>query len=81
MAESKVTSKYQITIPKEIRKRYELKEGDRLILLPFGNRILLEKKKTARLAEELPLRIKAGKVEDVHQWRELAKKQAEKRSG
>lgn len=81
MVESKVTSKYQITIPKEIRKRYELEEGDHLIVTPFGDKIILEKKKKARLAEKLPLKIKAVKVEDVHQWRELAKKKAGKRSG
>ncbi len=28
---SKVTSKYQITIPKEIRKQYEIKAGDILV--------------------------------------------------
>lgn len=79
MVESKLTSKYQITIPKEIRKMYEIKEGDQVIFLPFGDKIILEKKRKAKLAEELPLRIKVAAVEDVHRWRTLAREEAKKR--
>ncbi len=81
MAESKLTSKYQVTIPKNIREMYELKEGDPLLFLPFGDKIILEKKRKIKLAETLPLKIKTTKVEDVHTWRELAKKRAMKRGG
>ena len=79
MVESKTTSKYQITIPKKIRKRYQIKEGDEVMFLPFGDRIILEKKRKVKLAEELPLKIEVAKVGDVHEWRELAKEEAMKR--
>jgi len=81
MPESKVTSKFQVTIPKEIRKMYDLKEGDHLLFLPHGDRIILEKKQTRKLTEALPLKIKVEKVEDVHLWREMARKEAKKRVG
>ncbi len=81
MPESKVTSKFQVTIPKEIRNMYDLKEGDHLLFLPHGDRIILEKKQTRKLTEALPLKIKVEKVEDVHLWREMARKEAKKRVG
>ena len=79
MVEAKLTSKHQITIPKELRKMFEIKRGDRLIFLPFGDKIILEKKRKVKLADELPLKIKVAKVENVHEWRELAKEEAKKR--
>lgn len=79
MPESRITSKYQVTIPREIRERYDIKEGDTLLFLPLGDRIILEKKRKVKLAEELPLQIKVEKLRDVHEWRELAKRQAMKR--
>lgn len=79
MVERKLTSKYQITIPKEIRKMFEIKGGDRLIFLPFGDKIILEKKREVKLADELPLKIKVTKVEDVHEWRKLATEEVKKR--
>jgi len=81
MSESKVTSKFQVTIPKEIRNMYDLKEGDHLLFLPHGDRIILEKKQTRKLTEALPLKIKVEKVKDVHLWREMARKEAKKRVG
>jgi AbrB family looped-hinge helix DNA binding protein len=81
MPESKVTSKFQVTIPKEIRNMYDLKEGDHLLFLPHGDRIILEKKQTRKLTEALPLKIKVEKVTDVHLWREMARKEAKKRVG
>jgi AbrB family looped-hinge helix DNA binding protein len=80
MAESKLTSKYQVTIPKEIREMYQIKEGDRLIFLPLGDKIIMEKKREVRLSRELPLKIKVPKIKDVHEWREMAKKEAAKRA-
>lgn len=80
MAESKLTSKYQVTIPKEIREMYQLKEGDRLVFLPSGNKIVVEKKREARLSRELPLKMKVPRIKDVHEWREMAKKGAAKRA-
>jgi AbrB family looped-hinge helix DNA binding protein len=78
MVESRITSKYQITIPKKIRERYQIKEGDEVIFLPFGDKILLEKKKPARLSQDLPLERRFPKVKDVHEWREVAKERVKK---
>ncbi|MDI6654979.1 MAG: AbrB/MazE/SpoVT family DNA-binding domain-containing protein [Candidatus Hydrothermarchaeota archaeon] len=81
MAESRITSKYQVTIPKKIRKMYGIEEGDEIVFLPFGEKILIERKKVVELARELPLEIKVPKAADVHKWREIAKKVAMARSG
>jgi len=40
--ESKVTSKGQITIPKELRERYNIKVGDRVVLIPEDDGILIK---------------------------------------
>ena len=47
---AKVTSKGQITIPKQIREKLELKEGSKVIFLQRGNEIIL--KNSAMLALE-----------------------------
>lgn len=80
MAETRITSKYQVTIPKKIRKMYQIKEGDELIFMPHGEKILVEKKEQAMLVRELPLKIKTPKVKDVHEWRDIARRQAMKES-
>ncbi len=38
----KVTTKYQITIPKSIRKKLNIKAGDILLVRTDGTRIILE---------------------------------------
>jgi AbrB family looped-hinge helix DNA binding protein len=38
---SKVTSKYQITIPKKIRKKYLIRVGDEVLFMPEKNGIKL----------------------------------------
>jgi len=38
---AKVSSKGQITIPAEIRKKLNLKEGDKVLFLEEGNRIIV----------------------------------------
>ncbi len=47
---AKVTSKGQITIPKSIREKLELKEGSKVIFLQRGNEIIV--KNSAMLALE-----------------------------
>jgi len=39
--ESTVTSKGQITIPKDLREKYELKRGERVVLIPSKDGIIL----------------------------------------
>ncbi len=43
---SKVGPKGQITIPKELRDRYHLKEGEEVLILPSDNGILVKHSKT-----------------------------------
>ncbi len=40
--ESTVTSKGQITIPKDLRKKYELRRGEKVVLIPSGDGIVLK---------------------------------------
>ncbi|MEZ0248817.1 MAG: AbrB/MazE/SpoVT family DNA-binding domain-containing protein [Thermoproteus sp.] len=43
MAVVKVTRNYQITIPAEVRRRLDIKEGDLLIVEVEGDRIVVRK--------------------------------------
>lgn len=43
MEMSKISSKGQVTIPKSIRDRLELSEGDRIVFLEENGRIILSK--------------------------------------
>ncbi|MEL9990744.1 MAG: AbrB/MazE/SpoVT family DNA-binding domain-containing protein [Thermoproteus sp.] len=54
MAVVKVTRNYQITIPAEVRRRLDIKEGDLLIVEVEGDRIVVRKARS-----ELP-RIRLG---------------------
>lgn len=40
---SKLSGKYQITIPKDAREQFELKEGDRLVFKNDQGRLVIEK--------------------------------------
>jgi AbrB family looped-hinge helix DNA binding protein len=40
--ESTVTSKGQITIPKDLRKKYKLEEGAKILLIPLEEGIVLK---------------------------------------
>lgn len=55
-----ISSRYQITIPKEIRKRFDIKPGDKALFIPRGVTIEivftrsdeeLEQKKRMQLSE------------------------------
>lgn len=53
-----VSSKGQITLPKEFREGYHLKEGEEIVMLPTDEGILIKHKKA-------PLRgMFAGKIDD-----------------
>jgi AbrB family looped-hinge helix DNA binding protein len=40
--EATVTSKGQLTLPKELRKRFHLKEGEKVLLIPVEEGIMLK---------------------------------------
>jgi len=76
---AKISEKGQITIPKKLRERYSLEEGDYLLLLPQGQGLRIEKaavEPLARfrtLAEETEKRwqeegVKPEDVEEAVRW-------------
>ncbi len=40
---SKITYKFQITIPKRVREEFGLKEGDAIVFIKEGNKLILVK--------------------------------------
>ena len=76
---AKITSKGQITIPIQVRKKLNLKEGDKVAFITEGNRIILENStklaiKEAQgafegLAEELGLKTAEDVVDLVKEVR------------
>lgn len=40
---SKVTYKFQLTVPKRVRERFELKEGDTLVFIEEDGKLILRK--------------------------------------
>jgi AbrB family looped-hinge helix DNA binding protein len=50
----KVTRNSQITIPKEIRKKVGIKEGDRVEITVEGNRVLIRKIEMEDITDFLP---------------------------
>ena len=40
---TKVTRKYQITVPKEIRESLSIREGDYLAVIPHGDELIVKK--------------------------------------
>ena len=55
MATVKISPKYQIVIPREVREAMKLRPGDRLMVFPFGDRIeLVPVKKISELRGFLP---------------------------
>lgn len=57
-----VSSKGQITIPSSLRKRYDLEEGDRMIVVPVEEGLML-KKIDLPSVEEFRERVEAREVE------------------
>ncbi len=45
MTTTKISPKYQIVIPKEIRKKYNFKSGEEVVVLPYEGRIEIVKEK------------------------------------
>lgn len=76
---AKISDKGQITIPKKLRERYGLKEGDYLLLLPQGQGLRIEKAaiepltRFRTLAEETERRwqeegVKPEDIEEAVHW-------------
>ena len=43
---SKISYKYQVTIPKQVREKFQLKEGDMLIFVEEDNKLTVAKSTT-----------------------------------
>jgi len=43
IASSKITRRFQVTITKEVRERFNLKEGDLILFVVEEDRLLIEK--------------------------------------
>jgi len=75
---SRLSSKGQVVIPKSLREKLDLKEGDRLILFSSGNILVLRKVEgeesvlsiLSRLTREkvLKLGIKEKDIEEAISW-------------
>lgn len=48
---AKITSKGQITIPVDIRKRLNLKDGDKVIFIEEGDRVIMQNSSVVALRE------------------------------
>lgn len=55
MAETIISPKYQVVIPKEVRRKLNIKEGQRLQVYPVGNSIVLSPKPQNYTAKMLGL--------------------------
>ena len=70
--ESKVTSKYQITIPEPIRKAYAVRSGSKLVFIPKKDGFEIKApKKVDNIAEKLfgMAKFKGDAVEKVNKVR------------
>ena len=64
MVQSKITSKYQVTVPKDIRERLGLKPGDRLVWELAGDHARVAPASTAFLGRRGTIRVGPGSVVD-----------------
>ena len=71
----KMTSKGQITIPKELRDRFNVDEGDQFKIFIQDDKILLEPVKKKKLSDVLKNRIKVSEPIDIEKMREVAEQE------
>ena len=71
----KMTSKGQITIPKELRDRFNVNEGDQFKFLIEEDNVKIEPIKRKLLSNAIG-RVTASKPIDLDEIREIAQKQA-----
>ncbi len=43
MPKARVTSKGQVTIPREVREQLHIRTGDELLFIPLGDRLMVER--------------------------------------
>lgn len=74
--EVKVTRQGQTTIPKPLREKYGIKEGDEVIYIDLGDHIAVVPvpKQPLKLLEDLKLDVE----DSVHEMRKEARKTAQK---
>lgn len=68
----KMTSKGQITIPKELRDRFNVHEGDQFKIFLQDDKIMLEPVKRKKLSDVLKNRIKVSEPIDIEKMRKVA---------
>ena len=72
MVQSKITSKYQVTVPKEIRDKLGLEPGDRLAWEVVGDEVRVKQLKNAFLERAGTIKVGPGDVvDDVRRARRL----------
>lgn len=71
----KMTSKGQITIPKELRDRFNVYEGDQFKIFVQDEKIMLEPLKRKKLSDVLKNRIKVNEPIDIEKMREVAQQE------
>jgi len=64
MVQSKITSKYQVTVPKDIRDKLGLKAGDRLVWEAVGDHARVAPARTAFLERRGTIQVGPGSVVD-----------------
>jgi len=71
--EGKVTRQGQITLPKRIRKRYSIREGDRVTYLDLGDHIIVLPRTRNAIKTLLSLKVKTrDSVQQIKQKIHLA---------
>jgi AbrB family looped-hinge helix DNA binding protein len=71
----KMTSKGQITIPKELRDRFHVHEGDQFKILIQDEKIILEPIERKKLGDVLKNRIKVDGPIDIKKMRAVAEQE------
>lgn len=62
MPEATITSKGQVTIPIEIRERFGLKEGEKIVFIERANEVVIRPKVKDALKELIKLREKLPRI-------------------
>jgi AbrB family looped-hinge helix DNA binding protein len=78
-----MTSKGQVTVPREIRDRLGLKSGDKMVFTMLGDGTVVMRPKTRRLADVAGSLTRQGQakvaIEDMNPFKATAAKKAIKR--